>query len=159
MITFLILALVAGFVLMAVIEGGGKRGRGSRKGRSSWGGSRSNSSSNYRPTPTRLDRSQIAARWATIQGMSADGGNGLRQAVSEADKLLDQVLRQSGASGDTMGERLKSFQGRFSDTNSVWRAHKLRNALAHEVGYDLVPGQAKEALRDFERAIRDLGGL
>ncbi len=158
MITFLIIALIAGFILIAVIEGTSKRGRGSRRG---WGGhsSQRSGSSNYRPTPARLDREQIVTRWATIQAMAAGGGNGLRQAVSEADKLLDHVMRQSGASGDTMGERLKSFQGRFSDTNSVWRAHKLRNALAHEVGYDLVPSQAKEALRDFERALRDLGGL
>lgn len=153
-IGFLIAALVAGFILMGLIDNLGKSGhnRRSRPGRS--GGS-----NGFRPTPARLDRDQIAARWATIQGMAAGGGNGLRQAVSEADKLLDHVMRQSGASGETMGERLKSFQGRFKDTNSVWRAHKLRNALAHEVGYDLVPSQAKEALADFERALRDLGAL
>jgi hypothetical protein len=152
MMTFLIVALVAGIVLIAVIDGLGKRPRGRRSG-----GGRS-----YGPAP-RLDRSQIASRWATIQAMASDGGgNGLRQAVSEADKLFDQVMRQSGLSGDTMGERLKGARGRFPDRgvyDAVWRAHKLRNALAHEIGFDLVPSQAREALSDFERGLRTLGAL
>lgn len=111
---------------------------------------------------TRLDRTQIADRWATIQAMAAGGGNGLRTAVSEADKLVDHVLRQQGLSGETMGERLKAARTRFSDRqvyDGLWRAHKLRNALAHEVGFDLVPSQAQEALSDFERALRTLGAL
>jgi hypothetical protein len=71
-------------------------------------------------------------------------------------------MRQSGLSGDTMGERLKNARGRFPDRSiydGIWRAHKLRNALAHEVGFDLVPSQAKEALSDFERGLRALGVL
>jgi hypothetical protein len=61
-----------------------------------------------------------------------------------------------------MGERLKSARPRFADRglyDALWRAHKLRNALAHEVGFDLVPSQAKEALRDFERGLKYLGAL
>ena len=108
---------------------------------------------------SRLDRQLVAQRWETVQAMANSGGNGLRQAVSEADKLLDYALRQTGARGDTMGEWLKSSGRRFSDLDSVWRAHKLRNALAHEVGFDLVQSQAREALSDFERGLRDLGAL
>jgi hypothetical protein len=156
MMTFLIVALVAGLLLIAMVDGMSKRGRGGKR-RSGGGGGRS-----YNSTPS-LGRDQIAGRWVTIQAMAADGGgNGLRQAVSEADKLFDQVMRQSGISGDTMGERLKSARGRFSDRSvydAVWRAHKLRNALAHEIGFDLVPSQAREALSDFERGLRTLGAL
>jgi hypothetical protein len=95
----------------------------------------------------------------TIMAGSQTGAAGLKSAINEADKLLDHVMRQQGAGGDTMGERLKSFGNRFSDRNGVWRAHKLRNVLAHEVGFDLVPSQAREALADFERAMKDLGAL
>jgi hypothetical protein len=156
MIAFLVIALVAGLILVAVVDGASKRGRGGRRGGSNYRGG------SNRPPVARLDRDQMAARWATIQAMAAGGGNGLRQAVSEADKLFDQAMRQSGLSGDTMGERLKSARGRFSDHSvydGVWRAHKLRNALAHEVGFDLVPSQAREALSDFERGLRTLGVL
>ncbi len=156
MLAFLIVALIAGLLLVAVVDGASKRGRGRRRG-GSYGSGRT-----YTTTPASLSRSQIAERWGVIQAMAAGGGNGLRQAVSEADKLLDQAMRQSGLSGDTMGERLKNARPRFTDRSvydGIWRAHKLRNALAHEVGFDLVPSQAHEALRDFERGLRGLGAL
>lgn len=150
---FLLLALVAGVMLLALVAG--PKNRRGRKG----GGNRGNRGSSGHPG---LSREQVRDRWSTIEAMAAGGGNGLRQAVQEADKLLDLALRQSGARGDTLGERLKSAKPMFSSYtfyDGAWRAHKLRNALAHEVGFDLVPSQAKEALQDFKHAINDLEAM
>ncbi len=83
----------------------------------------------------------------------------MRDAVSEADKLLDYALKNTGARGDTMGERLKHSTQRFSDSNAIWNAHKLRNALAHEADFDLVPSQAREAVESFRRGLQDVGAL
>lgn len=139
MMAFLLIALAAGLVLVAMIGSGGtKKPALGRRGH--------------------VDRDMVASRWATIQGMAASGP-GLRNAVSEADKLLDYALKESGAPGQTMGDRLKAWGKHFSDIDGVWRAHKLRNALAHEVGFDLVKSQADEALRSFERGLKDLGAL
>lgn len=150
---FLAVVLVSAVVLFAVVSQQQPRGRGRR------GAGRRGSAANHQPLVT-LTREQIAARWITIQNMATQGGgNGLRSAILEADKLLDHVMRSQGARGDTMADRLRSFQNRFSNRDSVWRAHKVRNALAHDVGFDLVPSQAREALVDFERALKDLGGL
>jgi hypothetical protein len=149
---FIIVALVGGVILLALISGGG-RSKGRRASYHRGSGSH---------TVPHMDRTQVATRWATIEAMAAGGGNGLRQAVTEADKLLDHALRQQGLTGENMGARLKSAKPRFSDYaayDATWRAHKLRNALAHEVGFDLVPSQAKEALADFHRALRELGAL
>jgi hypothetical protein len=106
-----------------------------------------------------LDREQVASRWEQITVMAGGEGMGLRHAVSEADKLFDHVLRAKGFAGDTMAERLKRSEHRLSDHNAVWRAHKLRNSLAHEVQFDLVASQAQAALRDFERGLKDLEAL
>lgn len=149
MVTFLIVVLALALLLFAIASGSAQR---TGRGRARRGGGRQSAVG-------RLQPEQFTDRWSTIQAMAAGGGNGLRTAVSEADKLLDHALRQSGVSGDTMGERLKREGGRLSDINGVWRAHKLRNALAHEVGFDLVPSQAREALGSFERALKDLGAL
>jgi hypothetical protein len=151
---FLIVVLVAAVVLFGVMnKAPHTRHKTSRSGRS-------------RATPrtvAHLDRVTFATRWSTVLTMSRGTGNDLRNAVAEADKLLDQALKQQGLSGSTMGDRLKSARGRFAgerDTyDALWRAHKLRNALAHEVGFDLVPSQAREAIADFERALRHLGAL
>ena len=146
---FLVLILVGALLLLAFISAPRPKRRRSASGHR--GG---------RPGVQTLSRDQISTRWQTIQSMaSSGGGNGLRQAINEADKLLDHVMRQQGARGDTMADRLRSVQDLFSDRDSVWRAHKIRNSLAHDVGYDLVASQAQEALNDFHRALTDLGAL
>ena len=106
-----------------------------------------------------IDKEFVSRKWANIQTMSQASGSSLKDAVNEADKLLDYAMKGSGFRGTTMGERLKNHGGRFSDINSVWSAHKLRNALAHEADFDLVPSQAREAVKNFERALKDLGAL
>lgn len=75
--------------------------------------------------------------------------------VMEGDKVLDLALTELGFTG-TLGEKLKKAGPRFSDSNAVWRAHKLRNTLAHETGAHVSDGEAQSAMRAFERAINDL---
>jgi hypothetical protein len=106
-----------------------------------------------------LDKEKIDLRWATIEAMLDRGGLGLRSAVLEADKLLDYVMRAQGFRGNTMAERLKHAQVQIGNRNAVWNAHKLRNTLAHEMSADLVASQAKQAVADFKKALKDLGAL
>lgn len=142
MIYILVLALVGGLLLYAMILGGSKKApKRGPKGVSF------------------LDRNAVTLRWQTIISVSESGPAGLKTAVSDADKLFDHILQQQSFRGSTMAERLKLAQTRLSDRESVWRAHKLRNALAHDITFDLVPSQAKGALRDFERGLKDLGAL
>ena len=80
-------------------------------------------------------------------------------AVIEADKLLDKAMNDMGVLGKTMGERLKKVGGRFSELNSVWYAHKLRNQIAHEHGFEISYNQAAHALSTFKKALKDLGAI
>ena len=51
-------------------------------------------------------------------------------AIVEGDKLLDRALCEMGVQGRTMGDRLKKIgKEEFSQLNSVWHAHKLRNQI------------------------------
>ena len=106
-----------------------------------------------------LSREETQLKWATIEAMVKQGGLGLRSSVLEADKLLDHTMRSQGFRGQTMAERLRTAQPKLSDHNAVWRAHKLRNMLAHEVGADVVPSQVKQAVADYKKALIDLGAL
>ncbi len=78
-----------------------------------------------------------------------------QQAVMDADKLLDYVLKCYGYEGN-LGEKLKVAKGHFSDLNGVWSAHKLRNTVAHEL-VQLHKDDARRALRQFKQALNDLG--
>ena len=76
-------------------------------------------------------------------------------AILDADKLLDYALGRHGFGG-SLGEKLKKSGARFSDLNSVWRAHKLRNSVAHEL-CNLDEQEARKALVAFKKALNDLG--
>jgi len=106
-----------------------------------------------------LDRNLINSRWQEIQNLvSINKPSSLKQAVIEADKLLDYVLKGRHFRGQTMGERMKSARNDFSDNNGVWTAHKIRNVLVHEQA-EVFVDQLKDAVHHFERALKDLGGL
>ncbi|MBR3368262.1 hypothetical protein IKG45_00515 [Candidatus Saccharibacteria bacterium] len=79
--------------------------------------------------------------------------------VVEADKLLDKALCEMGVQGKTMGDRLKRSSERFSQLNSVWYAHKLRNQIAHEHGFKLEYNQSRHALETYKQALKDLGAI
>jgi hypothetical protein len=79
--------------------------------------------------------------------------------IIEADKLLDKALMEVGLVGKTMGDRLKKSNGRFSDINAVWHAHKLRNAIAHDADFEIGFTQAKNALSTYKQALKDLGAI
>lgn len=79
--------------------------------------------------------------------------------IISGDKLLDKALMEAGVPGKTMGERLKKSGDKFSDVNAVWRAHKLRNMIAHEDDMDLSFKQAAGALAIYKQALKDLGAI
>lgn len=79
--------------------------------------------------------------------------------IINADKLLDKAMIEVGISGKTMGDRLKRGGGRFSNLNAVWRAHKLRNAIAHESDIEISYKQAYNALAVYKQALKDLGAI
>ncbi len=58
----------------------------------------------------------------------------LKQAVIEADKLIDYVLRAKGYSGQSFSDRLRAAQPYIEPQfyNAIWQGHKVRNLIAHE---------------------------
>ena len=79
--------------------------------------------------------------------------------VINADKLLDRALVEMGVPGKTMGDRLKRSGGKFSNLDAVWRAHKLRNMIAHETDFELTYRQVTNALAIYKQALKDLGAI
>ncbi len=100
----------------------------------------------------------IQERWAEIESMMAQGGPAnFRQAIVEADKLVDSILK-SEVEGETMGERLKNARNLFHKVtyDRLWTAHKIRNKVVHEADFDGLSSDAKLAIRNFEKALQEL---
>ncbi|MBQ3348627.1 hypothetical protein IJG90_03890 [Candidatus Saccharibacteria bacterium] len=79
--------------------------------------------------------------------------------IINGDKLLDKALIEMGVPGKTMGDRLKKIGDSFTDKNAVWRAHKLRNVIAHEDDLELTHKQAAGALAIYKQALKDIGAI
>lgn len=76
-----------------------------------------------------------------------------RVAIMEADSILDDIMREKGYAGDSLGERLTSVRvsGGFANIDSAWEAHNLRNKIAHEgANFPLSQMEARRAIRLYE---------
>lgn len=107
-----------------------------------------------------LDQAKYQAHWLEIEhSVSKDNPGSWQLAIMNADKLLDQALRERRFGGKTMGERMKAAQSLWKNANHVWSAHKIRNQLAHEtdarVNYDIT----LRALSAFKQGLKDLGAI
>ena len=92
------------------------------------------------------------------QLLVSDDLNLNKQALIEADKLLDNVLKQL-INGKDMGERLKNAKSIMADDNLyhlVWEAHKLRNKVVHEVDYIIDRKEIRNAVNNLKRAWKSI---
>ena len=76
----------------------------------------------------------LAKRWESIQRhIESDNENDWRQAIMEADIILDDLLNKMEYKGDSIGEKLKRVEkADFATLDDAWEAHKVRNQIAHE---------------------------
>ncbi|MFZ1301956.1 MAG: hypothetical protein WAQ27_05305 [Candidatus Microsaccharimonas sp.] len=111
-------------------------------------------------SPRMLDVEKYRSRWMSIEtALSRNDNSSHILCVLNADKLLDQALRDRGISGKTMAERMKSCQGKWTNGNGLWAAHKVRNRLAHETDAVIDYDRAKQALIAYKQGLKDLGAI
>ncbi len=76
----------------------------------------------------------VSSRWQHIESLA--GGTSMsewREAIIEADIMLDDMLTRDGYVGVGVGEKLKSADSEnFHTLQDAWEAHKVRNQIAHE---------------------------
>ena len=81
-------------------------------------------------------------------------------AIIEADSLLNEVLKNMGYEGKTLGERLdKLTTDALSNLGEVREAHKIHSDIIHDPTYRLDFNEAKRAISIYEKALVDLQAL
>lgn len=107
-----------------------------------------------------LDVNKYRMSWMKIeQGLARDEPSSHLLCILNADKLLDQALRERKVSGETMGDRMKQLQATWSNANAVWSAHKLRNQIAHDTDVKVSYDDTRRALAAFKQALKDVGAI
>ena len=111
--------------------------------------------------PEAAKESPFGSRWDEVKRhLDSTKEAEWKFAVIEADSLIDYVLKSSGYSGDTMGERLKNIdKTQIVTLDGLWEAHKIRNRLAHDASYFLRYGEAKRAVQLYEKTLKELQAL
>lgn len=108
----------------------------------------------------KLDIEKYRVRYLELENnLKKDDDFSYHMTIINADKLLDQALKDIGYSGLTMGERLKSARSKFNKNNNVWAAHKLRNRIVHEQNVTLTYQECRKTLLYFKDALKDLGAI
>ena len=82
-----------------------------------------------------------------------------KEALTEADKLLDAALKKKKYSGKTVGEKLVKAEKIFTDKDEVWFGHKLSRAAQEKPGLKRKKADMKRALLGLQRGLKDLGAL
>ena len=100
-----------------------------------------------------------SARWEHIESLiNGTSASEWREAIIEADIMLDDVLARQGYVGDGVGEKLKAIEpANLASLQDAWEAHKVRNQIAHEgSSFNLSESLARRTIARFESVFREL---
>ena len=112
-----------------------------------------------RRQPKVLKVEQFQSKWRDMQKLCASKET-WKEAIVEADNILDEALKKKRFTGKNMGERLTKAQRLISDNESVWFGHKLRKQLESDPETTkLKEKDVKQALIGIRQALKDLGAL
>lgn len=83
-----------------------------------------------------------------------------RQAIIEADIMLDEVLTEQRYEGSTVAEKLQKVDpARFKTLNDAWEAHNVRNQLAANPDEPLKDEIAYRAVKHYGNVFREFGTI
>ena len=97
-------------------------------------------------------------RWKEIeQHMESSNQSDWRLAILEADIMLYDMLDQMGYQGDSIGEKLKQVEpASFTTLDDAWRAHKVRNTIAHEgSSYEMSRSEADRTISLYKKVFHE----
>jgi len=104
----------------------------------------------------------VNPRWEHIKSL-AEGASASewREAIIEADIMLDDVLARHGYVGDGVGEKLKAAEPEnFGTLQDAWEAHKVRNQIAHEgSSFNLSESISRRTIGRYESVFRELKAI
>jgi len=96
--------------------------------------------------------------WEEIQKhISSEHPSEWKEAILEADSMLDSMLEEMGYRGEGVGEKLKSAEiSDFTTLDSAWEAHKVRNAIAHQdAGFLITKREADRVIRLYQKVFEE----
>jgi hypothetical protein len=108
------------------------------------------------------EKGPLNPRWAHIESlMGSTNPSDWRQAIIEADIMLDDMLTAQGYHGSGVGDKLKQVEpSDFDSLHDAWQAHDVRNQIAHQgSAYDLSHVLAQRTIGRYERVFTEFQAI
>lgn len=112
--------------------------------------------------PDEAEEERDHHRWNHIRELIESGEESdWRQAIIEADIMLDDLLTQLGYQGASLGEKLKAVDpAKFRTLDEAWDAHRVRNQIAHQgSAYPLTDHLAYRTILHYENVFKEHGEI
>lgn len=105
--------------------------------------------------------SKMRKKWNALEKqIESQSTSAAKLAIIEADKIINDILDKAGYLGDTMSERLnKITEANISNIDDLWKAHRLRNTIVHDMDVKISHHQIKEAFEIFEKTLEELEAI
>jgi hypothetical protein len=99
----------------------------------------------------------LSKRWDSVAShLSSPNPNDWKQAISDADIILGDILTKLGYQGESIGEKLqRAVRGDFKTLDDAWEAHKVRNQIAHEAGFQLTHHEATQTINKYKKVFEE----
>lgn len=110
----------------------------------------------------KIDKIANHRKWIEIEKLLESGDEiHAKQAIIEADKFFDSMMRLIGGTGEKFADRLRSLENHLNHDNyqNIWEAHKVRNQISHEMDYKISVGEARNVVEKFRRGLSNMGAL
>lgn len=101
-------------------------------------------------------------RWTHVRALiESPSDNDWRQAILEADIILEDMLTRLGYVGNTVGEKLKQADSKhFRTIRDAWEAHLVRNNIAHQGStFVLTDHVAYRTILQYENVFKEHGEI
>ncbi len=108
--------------------------------------------------PAKAEHETEHHRWNHVMELiESPHENDWRQAIIEADIILEDMLTTLGLPGDTIGDKLKAASpNHFHTLQDAWAAHQVRNNIAHQGStYQLSDQIAYRTIKQYEGVFRE----
>lgn len=102
------------------------------------------------------------SRWKHVRELiESTSPSDWRQAIIEADIILEDMLEDMRLPGATVGEKLKAVNPAYFRTlQDAWEAHKVRNEIAHQgSAFPLTDQLAYRTILQYENVFREHGEI
>lgn len=112
----------------------------------------------YQTTGVSEPRNDLGARWRTVvEHVDSQNPNDWRQAIIEADIILEEMLRGMGYRGESIGDMLKRVEkADFNTLDQAWEAHNVRNRIAHDgSGFLMSQHEAKRVVALYRQVFEE----